>query len=256
MKVVGILNLTPDSCSDGGLYLDTQTAVAHAEQLLADGAYRIDIGGESTRPGARPISPDEELRRVLPTIQALASQGVPMSIDTRNASTAKACLKAGVTWLNDVSALTHDPHMAEVAKDFDRVILMHMRGLPENMQSDTHYADIMGEIKAYLAGRIQASGIPKERLLVDPGLGFGKSTAQCVEILRRLPEFQELAPVYIGPSRKNFIGEITGIQKYCAERDYGTIGAVLMAAENGASFVRVHHVKAAVDALKVFTAYR
>lgn len=242
MKIIGILNLTPDSFSDGGLYTNISKAVAHAEQMLSDGAYRIDIGGESTRPGAQLVPPDEELSRVLPTIKALAAHNVPMSIDTRNASTAKACLKAGVAWLNDISALTHDPAMSSVAKDFDKVILMHMRGTPETMQSYTQYIDLIAEIKAYLASRIEASGIPKDRLIVDPGLGFGKSTQQCLEILKRLAEFKELGPVYIGPSRKNFIGELTDT-KNPADRDAGTLNAVLMAAQNGASFVRVHHVR-------------
>ncbi|MEI6805352.1 MAG: dihydropteroate synthase [Myxococcaceae bacterium] len=253
MKVIGILNITPDSCSDGGLYLERDKAVAHAKQMVADGAFMVDIGGESTRPGAKIISPEEELKRVLPVVQILASQNIPMSIDTRNASTAKACLEAGVTWLNDVSALTHDPKMPDIARQFDKIILMHMRGIPETMQQNTSYLDIISEIKTYLADKIKASGILKNKLLVDPGLGFGKSTEQCLEILKRLREFQELAPVYIGPSRKNFIGELTGILEYSADRDYGTIGAVLKAAQNGADFVRVHNVKAAIDALAVFT---
>lgn len=243
--------MTPDSFSDGGVHINLKNAVAHAEQLLTEGACRIDIGGESSRPGAKSVSPDEELHRVLPTIQVLASHGVPMSIDTRNASTAKACLEAGVTWLNDISALTHDPDMIPVAKDFEKVILMHMRGTPETMQSNLEYSDIIAEIKVYLASRIEASGIPRNRLLIDPGLGFGKSTQQCLEILQRLGEFQELGPVYIGPSRKNFIGELTG-EKNPAERDYGTLGAVLRAAQNGANFIRVHNVKAAVQAISAY----
>jgi dihydropteroate synthase len=252
LKIIGILNITPDSCSDGGLYLDPKAAIRHAEQLMLDGAFMIDIGGESTKPGAKPISSEEELSRVRPVIQALASHKIPMSIDTRHASTAKACLNAGVSWLNDVSALTHDPDMMAIAKDFDRVVLMHMRGTPETMQKNLDYVDVILEIKIYLANRILASGLPKERLLIDPGLGFGKSTPQCIEILERLQEFKELAPIYIGPSRKNFIGELTGIPKYCAERDFGSIGAALKAFQNGADFVRVHNVKATKDALTVF----
>lgn len=257
-KLIGILNITPDSCSDGGIYANIQEAVSRAEQMLQDGADYIDIGGESTRPGAQAISPEEELTRVLPVIQALIQNNIRnLSIDTRNASTAKSCLNAGVNWLNDVSALTHDANMITVAKDFDKITLMHMRGTPDNMQNSLSYSDLILEIKTYLSGRIEtavSAGIAKNKIIIDPGLGFGKSTQQCSEILRRLHEFQELGPVYIGPSRKNFIGELTGILEYSVERDNGTLGAVLKAAENGANFIRVHNIKAALHALKVFTA--
>lgn len=256
-KLIGILNITPDSCSDGGLYTDTGQAVRHAEKMLSEGADYIDIGGESTRPGAKIVCPKEELSRVLPVIQSLTQNGIRnLSIDTRNASTAKACLKAGVCWLNDISALTHDPDMMAIAKDFDKITLVHMRGHPETMQKSLEYTNLIFEIKNYLAGRIEtaiSAGISKNKIIVDPGLGFGKSTQQCVEILKHLKEFQELGPIYIGPSRKNFIGELIGIPEYSAERDYGTLGAVLHAAENGASFIRVHNIKASLQALKVFS---
>lgn len=255
MKIVGILNLTPDSFSDGGIYKTTRQAVTHAEQMIQDGACLIDIGGESTRPGATPVSPEQELDRVLPVVRELTAFKIPISIDTRNALTAKACLQAGASWLNDVSALSHDPDMLSVAKEFERVVLMHMRGTPETMQSNLSYLDIITEITSYLSQRLEiaiGAGIAKKSILVDPGLGFGKSTQQCIEILGNLQIFKNLAPVYVGPSRKNFIGELTQTRTP-SDRDYGTIGAVIKAYTSGADFIRVHNVKAANDALKVYS---
>ena len=258
MKIIGILNITPDSCSDGGFYLEPRKAIAHAEQMLQEGADYIDIGGESMRPGAKAISPEEELHRVLPVIRELLQNNIRnLSIDTRNYLTAKTCLNLGVSWLNDVSALTHDAQMLSIAKDFDQLTLMHMRGAPENMQSNLEYSDLMIDIKNYLANRIEeavCAGVSRPQIRIDPGIGFGKSTAQCVEILNRLEEFRELAPVYVGPSRKNFIGDLTGTPTYSSERDYGTVGAVFKAAQKGASFIRVHNVKATSQAWKVFRA--
>ncbi len=256
IQVVGILNITPDSFSDGGQFDTLKSAVKHAEQMLAEGAAMIDIGGESTRPGALPVPPDLELARVLPVVQALVSNGIRnLSIDTRNASTASACLKAGATWLNDISALTHDPEMVYVAPNAEGVVLMHSQGTPQTMQLAPSYTHVIDEIKAYLNQRIEfalSKGLRKEQLWVDPGLGFGKTLEHNLALLNNLNAFCELAPVYIGPSRKNFIGILTG-ETEPSNRDYGTIGAVLKAAQQGAKMVRVHHVKAAIQALTTFT---
>ncbi len=255
IRVVGILNITPDSFSDGGQFDSLSLAVKHAEQMLADGAAMIDIGGESTRPGAQPVSPDLELARVLPVVQALVSNGIRnLSIDTRNASTAHACLKAGATWINDISAFTHDPEMVYVAKNAENVVLMHSQGAPQTMQLDPQYTNVVDNIKAYLQERINfalSKGLRKEQLWVDPGLGFGKTLEHNLALLNNLSAFKELGPVYVGPSRKNFIGLLTG-ETDPANRDYGTIGAVLKAAQQGAKMIRVHHVKAATQALKVY----
>ncbi|MES2503997.1 MAG: dihydropteroate synthase [Myxococcota bacterium] len=248
-QIIGILNITPDSCSDGGLYMETYKAVEHAHQMLSDGAAWIDVGGESTRPGATPITPEEELARVLPVIKALIASGVRnLSIDTRNATTARSCLEAGALWLNDVSALSHDPYMLTLAKDFEHVTLMHMYGASH---------DIISEIATFLKNRVEIAvnaGVSLGRISIDPGIGFGKSADQDFTILKNLSAFSPIAPVYAGPSRKKFMGPLLGLPNYGPERDYGTIGAVLHAAQNGASYIRVHNVRAAVDALKVLGA--
>ena len=254
-QIVGILNITPDSFSDGGHFNSLSEAIKHAEQMLDDGAAMIDIGGESTRPGALPVAPELELARVLPIIQALVANGIRnLSIDTRNASTAYACLQAGATWINDISALTHDPEMVYVAKDAKGIVLMHSQGNPETMQLNPSYTYVVDEIKAYLAERIEfalSKGLLQNQLWFDPGLGFGKTLEHNLAILNNLNEFCVLGPIYIGPSRKNFIGLLTG-ETNPSQRDYGTLGAVLKAAQQGAKMIRVHNVKAAVHALKVY----
>lgn len=257
--VMGIVNVTPDSFSDGGRALDVDDAVSHALSLLEDGADVLDLGGESTRPGSKPVSPEEETARVLPVVEALVSRGVRcLSVDTRNASTAKACLEAGASWLNDVSALSHDEDMPEVAAGFDAVILMHARGEPETMQKGViHYDDVVEEVALYLEERVALAvsrGVPKERLLVDPGIGFGKRGGHNLELTRGLARLSSIAGgVLYAPSRKRFLGELAGVS-VPAERDAATVGAVCYAALHGADVVRVHDVRSAVHALRVVDA--
>lgn len=257
--VMGIVNVTPDSFSDGGKALRVDDAVAHALRLLEEGADVLDLGGESTRPGAKPVTPAEETARVLPVVEALVARGVRcISVDTRNASTAKACLEAGASWLNDVSALSHDEDMAKAASGFDAVVLMHARGTPETMQQGViHYDDVVEEVATYLEERVAsavASGIPRERLLVDPGIGFGKLTGHNVELTRGLSRLSSIAAgVLYAASRKRFLGEIAGVAE-AAERDAATVGAVCFAALHGADVVRVHDVRSAVHALRVVDA--
>lgn len=257
--VMGIVNVTPDSFSDGGRALQADDAVAHALALLDDGADVLDIGGESTRPGAKPVSPDEEIARVLPVVEALVARGVRcLSVDTRNAATAEACLAAGASWLNDVSALSHDARMAEVARGFDAVVLMHARGDPETMQKGViHYDDVVAEVAAYLEERVAfaaAHGVARERVLVDPGLGFGKRKPHNLALTRGLGRLSSIAGgVLYGPSRKRFLGELAGVD-VAAERDRATVGAVCYAATVGADVVRVHDVRSAVEALRVVDA--
>lgn len=257
--VMGIVNLTPDSFSDGGRLPTLAGALAHAERLLEHGADVLDLGGESTRPGAEPVPVDDEIARVLPLVEALVARGIRnLSVDTRNARTARACLEAGASWVNDVSALSWDPEMAEVAARADALVLMHARGTPETMQKGRiHYDDLVGEVRAFLEERVAraaAAGVAKERILVDPGLGFGKRLPHNLELTRRLEAFQGLsAGVLYGPSRKRFLGELTGVDDP-RERDAATVGAVCFAATRGADVARVHDVKSAVQALRVVDA--
>lgn len=254
--VMGVLNVTPDSFSDGGLAARVDQALIHAESLLGAGADVLDIGGESTRPGADPVTVDEELRRVLPVIEALAARGIDnLSIDTRNAETARRALDAGVSWLNDVSALTHDPAMLSIAPAAEVVVLMHARGVPKTMQrGDLKYNDVVREVAAYLQERVQAAteaGISKERILVDPGIGFGKTLAHNLSLSRSISSFRgDAAGVLYGPSRKKFLGELTGIAEP-SERDAATLGAICASVFTGADIVRVHDVKQSIEALRV-----
>ncbi len=257
--VMGVVNLTPDSFSDGGRLATTDAAVAHALSLLDEGADVIDLGGESTRPGALPIAAEDELLRVLPVVEALVARGVRnLSVDTRNARTARACLEAGVSWLNDVSALRHDDDMAAVARGFDVVVLMHARGEPETMQQGViEYDDVVEDVARFLEERVAsavAAGVPRERLVVDPGLGFGKRLPHNLALTRGIGRLSQVASaVLYGPSRKRFLGELTGT-KLASERDAATVGAVCYAATRGADLVRVHDVKSAVQALRVVDA--
>jgi len=258
---MGILNITPDSFSDGGDFLNADAALREAEQMIEWGADVVDIGGESTRPFAKPVPPEEELARVLPIVRVLVNHGIrQLSIDTRNASTARACFQEGVTWLNDVSAFTHDPLMIEAAKNFETVILMHSRGTPESMQAgNIAYDDVVSEVYRFLQERVQVAmyaGIEKSKLIVDPGIGFGKRLEHNLALIRSLSKFQGLgSSVLCGLSRKAFIGELTGL-KDPKERDAATIGAICMASSFGADIVRVHDVKGAVHALKIVDALR
>ena len=242
-KLMGVVNVTPDSFSDGGLYLDPEAAIAHGEELLAAGADVLDVGGESTRPGAEPVAAAEELRRVLPVIEGLA--GATISVDTSKASVAAAALDAGATIVNDVTALRGDPEMAAlVAEREATVILMHMRGEPRTMQEDPAYGDVVAAVKEFLAARIEdalAAGIAAERTWVDPGIGFGKTAEHNIELLRRLGELRELGrPLVIGTSRKSFIGRLDG--SAARERLGGTIASTVFAAAAGADVLRIHDV--------------
>ncbi len=256
--VMGIVNATPDSFSDGGDYFDSAAAVAHGLALHAEGADILDIGGESTRPGAAIVPPDEEQRRVVPVIAALAKAGAVVSIDTRNAATMAAAIDAGAAIVNDVTALAGDPASLElVAQRRVGAILMHMQGEPQTMQAAPSYADAPAEIAAYLAKRLAAcreAGIAPELLCVDPGIGFGKTVAHNAEILANVPKLRALgAAVLIGASRKAFIGALSKAERP-KERLPGSLAAALAAVAGGADILRVHDVAATRQALSVWQA--
>ena len=245
--VMGVLNLTPDSFYDGGRYTTTQLAVARALEMVEEGADIIDIGGESSRPGARSVSLDEELARVVPVVEALAARSdVLISVDTTKSAVARAAIDSGATIINDISALRFDPEMGRVmAQAGVYLVLMHMQGTPETMQQDPRYEDPVSEIKGYLRERMDAAisaGIEREHLIVDPGIGFGKRLSHNLEILRRLSEFEDLGvPILVGLSRKSFLGEILDLPT--SERLEGTIAANAIAIVNGADIIRVHDAK-------------
>ena len=253
--VMGILNVTPDSFSDGGRYLDVQQAVTHAETMIAEGATLIDIGGESSRPGASPVSVDEELARVVPVIDALADTvDVLISVDTSKAEVAQRALEAGAHIVNDITALSEDPDMAIVVAEMEAgVILMHMKGTPRTMQQSPKYKDVVNEVRAWLEKKVQnaeAQGIAPERIIIDPGIGFGKTTEHNLQLLKRLSEFQALnRPLLIGTSRKSFIGNILNVP--VTARVEGTAATVCWAITHGADIVRVHDVKANVHAARM-----
>jgi dihydropteroate synthase len=257
--VMGILNVTPDSFSDGGLYAATDAAVARGLEMAGQGADIIDVGGESTRPDAKPVASDEELARVLPVLDGLARQtSVLLSIDTSKAAVAEACLAAGAHIVNDVTALTGDPRMLEVARVANAgVILMHMQGTPATMQIAPHYDDVVKDISQYLLQRLQdvtARGLALERIALDPGVGFGKTHEHNLEIVARLTELQHLGrPVCLGASRKGFIGKVTG--RPLGERTAGSVAVVCHALAHGAAqIVRVHDVAQTRDAVLLFEA--
>ncbi len=255
--VMGVVNVTPDSFSDGGRYLAAGDAIAHGHELVAQGAGILDVGGESTRPGAEPVGAQEELRRVAPVLEGLADAGARLSIDTTKARVARAALAAGADVVNDVSALRFDPGLAGVvaAADCD-VCLMHMLGEPRTMQQNPRYDDVVADVKAFLEERLAfavAEGIAEERVWLDPGIGFGKTAAHNLELLRRLDELVAVGrPVVVGTSRKSFLGRITG--REVGERVAGTIATSVLALERGAAIFRVHDVAAVVDALAVAAA--
>ncbi|HKN80692.1 MAG TPA: dihydropteroate synthase [Actinomycetota bacterium] len=253
--VMGILNVTPDSFSDGGRFLDRATAVAHATRMVDDGADILDVGGESTRPGSTPVSADEELERVHPVIERLAElhPAVPISIDTRKTDVAAEALDAGATIVNDVSAGA-DPAMFDLVRDREAaVVLMHMQGDPTTMQEGPHYDDVVGEVHEYLRQRIEAAelaGIDPERIAIDPGIGFGKDLDHNLELMHGVDALLDLGrPVLVGPSRKKFIGTILDLPE--EERVEGTVGAVVWMLARGAHLVRVHDVKEVVRAVRV-----
>ena len=255
---MGVLNVTPDSFSDGGRYLEHGAALAHARELIGEGADLIDLGGESTRPGAAPVSEDEELSRVIPLVEALRDAGVPLSVDTRRARVMSAALAAGASMINDVEALESPGALAAVAASDCAVCLMHKKGDPRTMQRDPHYADVVAEVKAYHASRIMVAkqaGIARERIAIDPGFGFGKTPAHNLELLRRLDELGSLGvAVVAGLSRKSTLGVLTG--KPVGERLAASLGAALVAAQRGAHILRVHDVAETRDALAVWQALR
>ena len=257
-RVMGIVNVTPDSFSDGGAHADAEAAIAHGLRLVEEGADLLDVGGESTRPGAQAVSPEEELRRVLPVIEGLAARvAVPISVDTRRAQVMRAAVAAGAGMINDVQALRGEGALEAAAELGVPVVLMHMQGQPRDMQDAPHYDDVVGEVHRFLAERIFAcemAGIERRRIVVDPGFGFGKTTAHNLQLLARLRRFTELGvPVLAGLSRKRSIGELTGREDPHA-RVAGSVAAHLVAAQNGAMLLRVHDVAATVDALKVWAA--
>jgi dihydropteroate synthase len=254
MRVMGIVNVTPDSFSDGGLYLDAGEAIAHGRELAAAGADVLDIGGESTRPGAAAVTADEELRRTQPVVLALADAGHDVSIDTSKASVAEAALEAGASIVNDVTAFRGDLEIAALCADSDcDVVLMHMLGSPRTMQDDPRYDDVVDDVKAFLAERVEhavAAGIAEERIWIDPGIGFGKTLEHNLELLRRLGELRDLGrPILIGTSRKRFLGAITGRSE--GERIGGSVASNVLALANGADAFRVHDVGQVKEALDV-----
>jgi dihydropteroate synthase len=256
-KLMGVVNVTPDSFSDGGLYLDRGAAIAHGRELAGAGAEILDVGGESTRPGAEPVGEAEELARVVPVVRELAAEGFRISVDTSKAVVAEAALDAGASIVNDVTALRGDPAMAVLCAERDAtVILMHMLGEPRTMQEDPRYDDVAGDVKAFLAERLGAAvaaGIDEERVWLDPGIGFGKTGPHNMELLRRLGELGELGrPLVVGTSRKSFIGKVDGSP--AGERLGGTIASSVLAATEGAEVLRVHDVAEVRQALAVAAA--
>jgi dihydropteroate synthase len=251
-KLMGVVNVTPDSFSDGGLFLDPDIAIDHGRALAADGADLLDVGGESTRPGAEAVSAEEERRRVVPVVAGLAGTAVPVSIDTYKRSVAEAALDVGARVVNDVTALRADPELAGLCADREcEVVLMHMLGTPQTMQDNPVYEDVVDEVKAFLAERIEravSEGVAEARITVDPGIGFGKTVEHNLELLRRLGELRDLGrPICVGTSRKSFIGKITG--RPVDQRLGGTIASCVLAYANGAAVLRVHDVREVREAL-------
>ena len=258
--MVGILNVTPDSFSDGGLYTAPERALRRAEELVEAGADIIDVGGESTRPFAKPVPLEEELRRVIPAIELIRKHlDVPLSVDTYKAKVAEEALAAGADIVNDVSALRFDPEMAKVCARYRApVVLMHMKGTPQTMQVDPHYEDVLAEIRAFFEERVsfaEKHGIDRNRIILDPGIGFGKRLEDNLKIVKHADYFRRLnLPVMLGPSRKSFLGQLTG--KEAAERDAATAATVAYAVLKGVDLVRVHNVSFAKDAISVMEALK
>jgi dihydropteroate synthase len=256
--VMGILNVTPDSFSDGGVHYDPDrhpdAALAHARALVAEGADAIDVGGESTRPGAEPVSEDEELRRVIPVVEALAADGVIVSIDTSKAGVARRAIAAGAAIVNDVSAGAEDGLMLHTVAELDvPYVVMHMRGTPRTMQRDPRYSDVVAEVYDFLADhvrRLEHLGLARERMIIDPGIGFGKTVGHNLGLLRRIRELTSLGrPVLVGTSRKSFVGTISGVDDALGRLE-GSIVTAAHAVANGAAIVRVHDVAATVRAVR------
>ena len=260
VKLMGIINVTPDSFSDGGLFNDSAAAVAQARRLIADGADILDIGGESTRPYAAPVSVDEEAARVIPVIRKIRSfSDIPISIDTMKAAVARKALEAGATMINDVSALRHDPLMLDLVKEHDgEVIIMHMQGSPGTMQDNPRYSDVISEIISFFEERLaflEREGVDLKRIIIDPGIGFGKNLEHNLTILKHLKRFSILGrPVLLGHSRKRFLGDITKIET--PDRDLVTAVVSALCQDKEISLIRVHDVASTKHALQVSQAIR
>jgi dihydropteroate synthase len=254
--IMGVVNVTPDSFSDGGRFFGTQQALEHARVLIEEGADILDIGGESSRPGAEPVGLDEELRRVMPVLEQLAQMPVPVSVDTCKPEVMRRAIAAGAAMVNDINALREPGALEAVAQGQAAVCLMHMQGAPRSMQRNPQYEDVVAEVTAFLAQRVEAAqqaGIARERIVIDPGFGFGKSTGHNLELLQGLSTIAGLGqPVLVGLSRKSLFGKITG--KPVADRISASVAAALLAVERGAALVRVHDVAATRDALLVLNA--
>jgi dihydropteroate synthase len=256
--IMGVLNVTPDSFSDGGQYFELNQSLARADALIAEGADVLDIGGESTRPGAAPVSLDEERRRVLPLLEKLAGGSVPVSIDTHKPALMREAVAAGAAMINDVSGFRDDGALAAVAHSDAALCIMHMQGEPRTMQRNPQYGDVTQAVYDYLAARVhaaEAAGIARERIVIDPGFGFGKTLEHNLTLLRELRRFRDLnCALLAGLSRKSMLGKITGREP--AQRVHASIAAALIAVQNGAHMVRVHDVAATRDALAVLAAVR
>lgn len=253
--LMGVLNVTPDSFSDGGLHFDPSAAISHARRMRNEGADLIDVGGESTRPGSSPVPEDVQIRRILPVVAALAVDGFALSIDTTRAAVAEAALDAGACLINDISAARDDPTMLPMAARRGRpIILMHMQGTPATMQQEPKYQDVTAEVVEFLQDRIQAAvaaGVARGKILIDPGIGFGKTTAHNLELLKELNAFSAVAaPIVVGTSRKRFIGQITG-EPNAADRLFGGAAAVAWSVAHGAAIVRVHDVRATAQVIRM-----
>lgn len=258
--IMGVLNVTPDSFSDGGQFFEPDKAIEHGLKMAADGAAIIDVGGESTRPGSEPVSPEQQIKRVVPVIKALCKEiTVPISIDTNNYEVAKAALDAGSAMINDITALS-DERMGKLAAEQQvPVVLMHMQGTPRTMQVEPKYDDVVSEVREFLLGRAERAkqfGIPKERIFIDPGFGFGKTLEHNLLILQSIRKFVETGyRVLVGTSRKSFIGKLIG-KENPAERIFGTAATVALCAAAGVSIVRVHDVAEMADVVKVANNFR
>lgn len=257
-RVMGIVNVTPDSFSDGGHHATVDRAIAHAQQLIQDGADILDIGGESTRPGAAQVSEQAELERVLPVIEGLHGIAIPISIDTYKPAVMRAALCAGASMVNDVNALQTEGALQVLLEHEAAVCLMHKQGVPQTMQQQPEYQEVVSQVSEFLRTRIAAcvaSGIAPQRIVIDPGFGFGKTLSHNLDLLRELALFQQLGtPVLVGLSRKSMLGAITGRDVH--ERLAGSLAAALLAAQRGAAILRVHDVRETVDVLKILSALR
>jgi dihydropteroate synthase len=256
--IMGVVNVTPDSFSDGGLHADARAAVAHARRLIEEGADIVDVGGESTRPGAAPVSLEDERRRVLPVLEALAGGSVPVSVDTRKPALMREAISSGASMVNDVTALSSPGALEALAGTAVAVCLMHMQGEPGTMQANPSYGDVVREVRDYLAARVAAAlaaGIARERIVADPGFGFGKTLEHNLQLLRALGEFRGLEVALLaGLSRKAMLGRLTGREP--RDRVHASVAAALVAVQNGAHIVRVHDVAATRDALAVWQAVK